>query len=161
MSRISQAQNLIRSLAPTPLRTSNSQQLNAALENITNKAFPNASSITAGSREEKALDGMVSSLERLRAGKAMTDVRPPFHLVLWRSLLWDLADVDSTHYQTRRYDLSTTHITTRGSWMGSTIRKRDREGVGGDRSSSSRDGSRSWLWFEVFRRGQIGWLEPG
>lgn len=29
--------------------------------------------------------------------------------------------------------------------MGSTIRKRDREGVGGDRSSSSRDGSRSWL----------------
>jgi hypothetical protein len=79
MSRISQAQNLIRSLAPTPLRTSNSQQLNAALENITNKAFPSASSITAGSREEKALDGMVASLERLRAGKAMTDVSPPFH----------------------------------------------------------------------------------
>jgi hypothetical protein len=75
MSRISQAQNLIRSLAPTPLRTSNSQQLNAALENITNRAFPNASSIASGSREEKALEGMVTSLERLRAGKALSDVR--------------------------------------------------------------------------------------
>jgi hypothetical protein len=74
MSRISQAQNLIRSLAPTPLRTSNSQQLNAALENITNKAFPNASAITPGSKEEQALETMVGSLERLKAGKAMTDV---------------------------------------------------------------------------------------
>ena len=101
MSRIFQAQNLIRSLAPTPLRTSNSQQLNAALENITNKAFPSASSITAGSREEKALDSMVSSLERLRAGKAMTDVRPPLHLVLHLLFACNFADVDSTHYQTR------------------------------------------------------------
>jgi hypothetical protein len=101
MSRISQAQNLIRSLAPTPLRTSNSQQLNAALENITNKAFPNASSITAGSREEKALDGMVASLERLRAGKAMADVSPPFHFVLCCLFPWQLADFDSTHYRTR------------------------------------------------------------
>jgi hypothetical protein len=103
MSRISQAQNLIRSLAPTPLRTSNSQQLNAALENITNKAFPSASSITAGSREEKALDGMVASLERLRAGKAMTDVSPPFYFVLCCLFLWRrLADANSTHYRTRR-----------------------------------------------------------
>jgi hypothetical protein len=103
MSRISQAQNLIRSLAPTPLRTSNSQQLNAALENITNKAFPSASSITAGSREDKALDGMVASLERLRAGKAMTDASPPFHFVLCCLFLWRrLADANSTHYRTRR-----------------------------------------------------------
>jgi hypothetical protein len=74
MSRISQAQTLIRSLNPTPLRTSNSQQLNAALENISNRAFPNPSNIAAGSREEKALDGMIKSLERLRAGQAMSDV---------------------------------------------------------------------------------------
>ena len=76
MSRISQAQNLIRSLAPTPLRTSNSQQLNAALENITSKAFPNAS-ITPGGKEEQALEKMIGSLERLRAGKAMSDVSTP------------------------------------------------------------------------------------
>lgn len=76
MSRIAQAQTLIRSLNPTPLRTSNSQQLNAALENITNRAFPNPANIAAGSTEERALDGMVKSLERLRAGKAMTDVCP-------------------------------------------------------------------------------------
>lgn len=84
MSRISQAQNLIRSLAPTPLRTSNSQQLNAALENITSRAFPSASSISAGSKEEKALEGMVASLERLRAGKAMSDVCPSSHLSVLR-----------------------------------------------------------------------------
>jgi len=101
MSRISQAQNLIRSLAPTPLRTSNSQQLNAALENITNKAFPSASSITAGSREDKALDGMVASLERLRAGKAMTDVCLLSHFVPRRLIVWSSADFVSTHYQTR------------------------------------------------------------
>jgi hypothetical protein len=51
--------------------------LNAALDNITNRAFPNPSNIAAGSREERALDAMVKSLERLRAGQAMTDVRLP------------------------------------------------------------------------------------
>jgi hypothetical protein len=75
MSRISTAQTLIRSLNPTPLRTSNSQQLNAALENITTRAFANPSAITPGSREGQALDGMIGSLECLKAGKAMADVR--------------------------------------------------------------------------------------
>jgi hypothetical protein len=92
MSRISTAQTLIRSLNPTPLRTSNSQQLNAALENITTRAFANPSAITSGSREGQALDGMIGSLERLKAGKAMADVRhvtsfyPPH--IMCTSLLW-------------------------------------------------------------------------
>lgn len=74
MSRLNHLQTLVRSLNPTPLRTSNSAQLSSALENIVSRTFPSSSSVAAGSGEERAVDGMIKSLERLRAGQAMMDV---------------------------------------------------------------------------------------
>lgn len=74
MSRLNQLQTLVRSLNPTPLRTSNAAQLSSALENIINRTFPSSLNVAAGSGEERAVDGMIKSLERLKAGQAMSDV---------------------------------------------------------------------------------------
>lgn len=158
MSRISQAQTLIRSLNPTPLRTSNSQQLNAALENISNRAFPNPSNIAPGSREEQALDGMIKSLERLRAGRAMADVSrlhcrrqgDSIDRACRQSMRGPLI-VLSTLCLIRRYGPDMIPIITRGSWMVFTTRQKGRAGVGGNRSSSSRGGSDRIIQAQMFQ----------
>ena len=77
MSRLNQLHTLVRSLNPTPLRTGNAAQLSAAFENIINRTFPSSSNVAAGSGEERAVDGMIKSLERLKSGQAMSDVRLP------------------------------------------------------------------------------------
>lgn len=75
MSRLNQLQTLVRSLNPTPLRTSNAAQLSSALENIINRTFPSSSNVAAEGGEGRAVENMIKSLERLKAGQAMSDVR--------------------------------------------------------------------------------------
>jgi hypothetical protein len=99
MSRVTHLLNLARSLPPSPIRAPGTPQLSDALQKIITRTFPQSSaststsavesSITAtpaaigsvtsapavvGPSEEKAMEGMIASLERIQSNASLKEV---------------------------------------------------------------------------------------
>ena len=101
MSRVTHLVNLARSLPPSPIRAPGSPQLTDALQKVIARTFPQSSgsastgassSVTAtpaavgsmtsapsvvGPSEEKAMEGIIASLERIQSNAALNQVRLP------------------------------------------------------------------------------------